>query len=128
MYRRMGDQRPDARIRFSLTQFETGQLKMPYSDRTITLTKVGCVVVANAYITLASSFKSVGNVAVNEKIPEGFRPADGTNAVLHGFDNGGDAIFYLVGSPDGSMQLNGTGNAGRFIGVSGCWIAVCNRS
>ena len=112
----------------SLTQFETGQLKMPYSDRTITLTKVGCVVVANAYITLTGSFKSAGNVAVNEKIPEGFRPADGANAVLHGSDNGGDATFYLVVSPDGSMRLNGTGNVGRFIGVSGCWITVWNRS
>ena len=101
---------------------------MPYSDRTITLTKVGCVVVANAYITLTGSFKSVGNVAVNEKIPEGFRPVDGANAVLHGSDNGGDATFYLVVSPDGSMRLNGTGNVGRFIGVSGCWITVWNRS
>lgn len=100
---------------------------MPHSNRTITLTKVGCVVVANGYITLSSNFKSVGNMTVNEKVPKGFRPAD-ADAVLHGSDNGGDATFYLIVSPDGSIRLNGTGNVGRFIGVSGCWITVWNRS
>ena len=48
---------------------------MPYSDRYITLVRVGRIVTACAYITLTSNFNQVGNVSVNETIPEGFRPS-----------------------------------------------------
>ena len=48
----------------------TGQVKMPYSDRYITLVRVGRIVTACAYITLTSNFTQVSNVSVNETIPK----------------------------------------------------------
>ena len=42
---------------------------MPYSDRYITLVRVGRIVTACAYITLTSNFTQVSNVSVNETIP-----------------------------------------------------------
>lgn len=108
----------------SLTQINTAQLKMPYSDRTIALTRVGRMVVASAYITLNSSFSNVSNQSVTETIPAGFRPMPNIGGLLHGSDNTGAISFYLWGNEDGSMRLNGTGNAGRFVGISGCWIAA----
>ena len=41
---------------------------MPYSDRHITLVRVGRIVTACAYITLTSNFTQVGNVSVTETI------------------------------------------------------------
>ena len=46
---------------------------MPYSDRYITLVRVGRIVTACAYITLTSNFTQVSNVSVNETIPKGFQ-------------------------------------------------------
>ena len=100
----------------------TGQVKMPYSDRYITLVRVGRIVTACAYITLTSNFNQVGNVSVNETIPEGFRPSGDSRAVMRGTDNSGATSFYLYGTADGKMVLNGTGYTSRFVGISGCWI------
>lgn len=72
---------------------------MPYSDRYITLVRVGRIVTACAYITLTSNFNQVGNVSVTETIPEGFRPSGDSRAVMRG-----------------------TGYTSRFVGISGCWI------
>ena len=102
----------------------TGQVKMPYSDRYITLVRVGRIVTACAYITLTSNFNQVGNVSVNETIPEGFRPSGDSRAVMRGTDNSGATSFYLYGTPEGKMVLNGTGYTGRFVGISGCWITA----
>lgn len=95
---------------------------MPYSDRTIALTRVGRMVVASAYITLSSGFSNVSNQSVNETIPAGFRPMSGIGGLLHGSDNTGAISFYLWCGTDGSMRLNGTGSTGRFVGVNGCWL------
>lgn len=100
----------------------TGQVRMPYSDRYITLVRVGRIVTACAYITLTSNFNQVGNVSVNETIPEGFRPSGDSRAVMRGTDNSGATSFYLYGTADGKMVLNGTGYTSRFVGISGCWI------
>jgi hypothetical protein len=100
----------------------TGRVKMPYSDRYITLVRVGRIVTACAYITLTSNFNQVGNVSVNETIPEGFRPSGDSRAVMRGTDNSGATSFYLYGTADGKMVLNGTGYTSRFVGISGCWI------
>ena len=81
---------------------------MPYSDRHITLVRVGRIVTACAYITLTSNFNQVGNVSVNETIPEGFRPSGDSRAVMRGTDNSGATSFYLYGTADGKMVLNGT--------------------
>ena len=97
---------------------------MPYSDRYITLVRVGRIVTACAYITLTSNFTQVGNVSVNETIPKGFRPSGDSRAVMRGTDNSGAISFYLYGTPEGKMVLNGTGYAGRFVGISGCWITA----
>lgn len=100
----------------------TGRVKMPYSDRYITLVRVGRIVTACAYITLTSNFNQVGNTSVNETIPEGFRPSGDSRAVMRGTDNSGATSFYLYGTADGKMVLNGTGYTSRFVGISGCWI------
>lgn len=100
----------------------TGRVKMPYSDRYITLVRVGRIVTACAYITLTSNFNQVGNVSVTETIPEGFRPSGDSRAVMRGTDNSGAISFYLYGTADGKMVLNGTGYTSRFVGISGCWI------
>lgn len=100
----------------------TGRVKMPYSDRYITLVRVGRIVTACAYITLTSNFNQVGNVSVSETIPEGFRPSGDSRAVMRGTDNSGATSFYLYGTADGKMVLNGTGYTSRFVGISGCWI------
>ena len=100
----------------------TGQVKMPYSDRYITLVRVGRIVTACAYITLTSNFNQVSNVSVNETIPEGFRPSGDSRAIMRGTDNSGATSFYLYGTADGKMVLNGTGYTSRFVGISGCWI------
>lgn len=97
---------------------------MPYSDRYITLVRVGRIVTACAYITLTSNFTQTSNVSVNETIPEGFRPSGDSRAVMRGTDNSGAASFYLYGTPEGKMVLNGTGYTGRFVGISGCWITA----
>ena len=97
---------------------------MPYSERYITLVRVGRIVTACAYITLTSNFNQVGNVSVNETIPEGFRPSGDSRAVMRGTDNSGAASFYLYGTPEGKMVLNGTGYTSRFVGISGCWITA----
>lgn len=97
---------------------------MPYSDRYITLVRVGRIVTACAYITLTSDFNQVGNVSVNETIPEGFRPFGDSHAFMRGTDNSGATSFYLYGAPNGKMVLNGTGYTSRFVGVSGCWITA----
>lgn len=97
---------------------------MPYSDRYITLVRVGRIVTACAYITLTSDFNQIGNTSVSETIPEGFRPSGDSRAVMRGTDNGGAASFYLYGTPEGKMVLNGTGYTGRFVGISGCWITA----
>ena len=68
---------------------------MPYSDRYITLVRVGRIVTACAYITLTSNFNQVGNVSVNETIPEGFRPSGDSRAVMRGTDNSGDQFLPL---------------------------------
>lgn len=102
----------------------TGQVRMPYSDRYITLVRVGRIVTACAYITLTSNFTQVSNVSVNETIPEGFRPSGDSRAVMRGTDNSGAGSFYLYGTPAGKMVLNGTGYTGRFVGISGCWITA----
>lgn len=100
----------------------TGRVKMPYSDRYITLVRVGRIVTACAYITLTSNFNQVGNTSVNETIPKGFRPSGDSRAVMRGTDNSGATSFYLYGTADGKMVLNGTGYTSRFVGISGCWI------
>ena len=41
-----------------------------------------------------------------------------------GTDNGGATSFYLYGTPEGKMVLNGTGYTSRFVGISGCWITA----
>ena len=102
----------------------TGQVKMPYSDRHITLVRVGRIVTACAYITLTSNFTQVSNVSVNETIPKGFRPSGDSRAVMRGTDNSGATSFYLYGTPEGKMVLHGTGYTGRFVGISGCWITA----
>lgn len=102
----------------------TGRVKMPYSDRYITLVRVGRIVTACAYITLTSNFNQVGNVSVSETIPEGFRPSGDSRAVMRGTDNSGATSFYLYGTPEGKMVLNGTGYTSRFVGISGCWITA----
>lgn len=102
----------------------TGQVRMPYSDRYITLVRVGRIVTACAYITLTSDFTQVSNVSVNETIPEGFRPSGDSRAVMRGTDNSGAISFYLYGTPKGKMVLNGTGYTSRFVGISGCWITA----
>lgn len=102
----------------------TGQVKMPYSDRYITLVRVGRIVTACAYITLTSNFTQVSNVSVNETIPKGFRPSGDSRAVMRGTDNSGAISLYLYGTPEGKMVLHGTGYTGRFVGISGCWITA----
>lgn len=102
----------------------TGQVRMPYSDRYITLVRVGRIVTACAYITLTSNFNQTSNVSVNETIPKGFRPSGDSRAVMRGTDNSGAISFYLYGTPEGKMVLNGTGYTGRFVGISGCWITA----
>lgn len=97
---------------------------MPYSDRYITLVRVGRIVTACAYITLTSNFNQTGNTSVNETIPKGFRPSGDSRAVMRGTDNSGAISFYLYGTADGKMVLNGTGYTGRFVGISGCWITA----
>ena len=97
---------------------------MPYSDRHITLVRVGRIVTAYAYITLTSNFTQASNVSVNETIPEGFRPSGDSRAVMRGTDNSGAISFYLYGTPEGKMVLNGTGYTDRFVGISGCWITA----
>ena len=97
---------------------------MPYSDRYITLVRVGRIVTACAYITLTSNFNQTGNTSVNETIPKGFRPSGDSRAVMRGTDNSGAASFYLYGTADGKMVLNGTGYTSRFVGISGCWITA----
>ena len=97
---------------------------MPYSDRYITLVRVGRIVTACAYITLTSNFTQVGNVSVSETIPKGFRPSGDSRAVMRGTDNSGAISFYLYGTPEGKMVLNGTGYTSRFVGISGCWITA----
>lgn len=95
---------------------------MPYSDRYITLVRVGRIVTACAYITLTSNFTQVSNVSVNETIPKGFRPSGDSRAIMRGADNSGATSFYLYGTADGKMVLHGTGYTSRFVGISGCWI------
>lgn len=95
---------------------------MPYSDRYIQLCRMGRLVVAAAYITLAGNFSTAGNMSVTETIPAGFRPMPAVGGLLHGSDHGGDNSFYLWANSDGSMLLNGSGYSGRFVGVSGCWL------
>ena len=102
----------------------TGQVRMPYSDRYITLVRVGRIVTACAYISLTSNFNQTGNTSVNETIPKGFRPSGDSRAVMRGADNSGATSFYLYGTPEGKMVLNGTGYTGRFVGISGCWITA----
>ena len=102
----------------------TGQVRMPYSDRYITLVRVGRIVTACAYITLTSNFTQTGNTSVSETIPKGFRPSGDSRAVMRGTDNSGATSFYLYGTPEGKMVLNGTGYTGRFVGISGCWITA----
>lgn len=97
---------------------------MPYSDRYITLVRVGRIVTACAYITLTSNFTQIGNISVNETIPKGFRPSGDSRAVMRGTDNSGATSFYLYGMPEGKMVLNGTGYTDRFVGISGCWITA----
>lgn len=97
---------------------------MPYSDRYITLVRVGRIVTACAYITLTSNFNQAGNAFVNETIPKGFRPSGDSRAVMRGTDNSGATSFYLYGTADGKMVLNGTGYTSRFVGISGCWITA----
>lgn len=97
---------------------------MPYSDRYITLVRVGRIVTACAYITLTSNFNQTGNTSVYETIPKGFRPSGDSRAVMRGTDNSGATSFYLYGTPEGKMVLNGTGYTGRFVGISGCWITA----
>jgi len=97
---------------------------MPYSDRYITLVRVGRIVTACAYITLTSNFTQVSNTYVNETIPKGFRPSGDSRAVIRGTDNSGAISFYLYGTTEGKMVLNGTGYASRFVGISGCWITA----
>ena len=77
---------------------------MPYSDRHITLVRVGRIVTACAYITLTSDFTQVSNVSVNETIPEGFRPSGDSRAVMRGTDNSGATSFYLYGTPGGGKN------------------------
>lgn len=102
----------------------TGRVKMPYSDRYITLVRVGRIVTACAYITLTSNFNQTSNTSVNETIPKGFRPSGDSRAVMRGTDNSGATSFYLYGTADGKMVLNGTGYTSRFVGISGCWITA----
>lgn len=95
MYQRMGDQRPDARIRVSLTPI-TGQVKMPFSNDYITLVRVGHIVTACAYITLNGDFEQTGNMSVNETLPDGFRPSGDSRALMRGTDNSGAVSFFFT--------------------------------
>lgn len=97
---------------------------MPYSNGDITLVRVGRIVTACAYITLTSNFTQVGNLSVNETIPDGFRPSGDSRALIRGTDNSGGTSFYLFGTSNGKMVLNGTGYTSRFVGISGCWITA----
>ena len=95
---------------------------MPYSDRYITLVRVGRIVTACAYITLTSHFTQGGNVSVNVTITGGVRRSGDSRAIMRGTDNSGAISFYLYGTAAGKMVLNGTGYTSRFAGISGCWI------
>ena len=103
---------------------------MPYSDRYITLVRVGRIVTACAYITLTSNFNQVGNVSVNETIPEGFRPSGDSRAVMRGTDNSGAGSFYLYGTADGEIQYITPGTIDIFANAwhRGCLIAPVTPS
>lgn len=116
----MGDQRPDARIRVSLTPI-TGQVKMPFSNDYITLVRVGHIVTACAYITLQGDFEQTGNMSVNETLPDGFRPSGDSKALMRGTDNSGAVSFYLYGDAIGNwMRLKDT------IALLGIWEKLNN--
>ena len=83
---------------------------MPYSDRHITLVRVGRIVTACAYITLTSNFNQVGNVSVNETIPEGFRPSGDSRAIMRGTDN----------TTAADLQLDGN----EYQAKSGVWVSL----
>ena len=99
---------------------------MPYSDRYITLVRVGRIVTACAYITLTSNFNQVGNTSVSETIPEGFRPSGDSRAVMRGTDDGGATRYlpFLRARRRGRMVLNGAGYPGRHGRYIPLWITA----
>lgn len=99
-----------------------GTVKIPFSDRNVTLCRVGNIVTANGYITLTSDFTSVYQ-NVNETMPQGFCPKGNLGGILRGSDNAGSSTFFLWIDKNGKMTLHGTGSKNRFVGISGTWVA-----
>ena len=100
----------------------TGRVKMPYSDRYITLVRVGRIVTACAYITLTSAFHSGQQRVRQRDNPGGFQ-------TVRRFPRGHARHrqrrcnqFLPLRHAGGKMVLNGTGYTSRFVGISGCWI------
>lgn len=102
---------------------------MPYSDRYITLVRVGRIVTACAYITLTSNFNQASNVKFNqsgennytqarETIPGGYRPAETSNVPIAVF--GGNTTFILYGEHTGRVVMLGNPN-NAYAGCTGVW-------
>ena len=103
---------------------------MPYSDRYITLVRVGRIVTACAYITLTSNFTQVGNTSVSETIPKGFRPSGDSRAVMRGTDNNGIIAHLWDVTATGVRFRLYTTRYQRWCGktaIFGKWIAVWRR-
>lgn len=98
------------------TAYEQTTLKIPYSNNSITLVKLGRLVIASGNVQFSSS-ASLSYTKVNEVVPEGYRPVFGNAAIVFGHCN-----FNLLVDTDGAMKGLGDVNSSTFAPATGSWI------
>lgn len=100
-----------------------GSLKIPYSTESIKLSRLGKVVTANGMLTMTQTFDAPLNHEVNEKIPEGFRPAPSLGALITATVPGMPG-FYLWGNSYDTLYLTGKITVQQAVAFQGAWIAA----
>lgn len=100
----------------SLTQRST-TWRVPYSNDSISLTRVGDICFAGGNVKFAKSGEN-NYVQAQEIIPVGYRPAEKSNTPIAVF--GGNTTFILYGEHTGRVTMLGNPNS-AYAGCTGVW-------
>ncbi len=106
-------------LRDSVTRVATGSYKVPYSDNSLALTRVGSVVTCAGGVTIKENQREVDIIA-NEVMPLGFRPSGLGGITSISSDSNGKGMLAIY--PDGRTRIVGDMSSLVPTYMAGTWI------
>lgn len=106
-------------LRDSVTRVATGSYKVPFSDNSLALTRVGSVVTCAGGVTIKASQREVDIIA-NEVMPLGFRPSGLGGITSISSDSNGKGMLAIY--PDGRTRIVGDMSSLVPTYMAGTWI------